>query len=382
MPRKLVVLIAAAGALVAVLAIALLAAGWYFSGQLEVQALAVIRSEDRLDLLAEPAGSDAVRLQPGPGESPGGSWRQPGVYGLEWKDGYGQIAEIREAGDGYVIRVFHAIEGTLPTSAFAARADGFAYPGDPLRASALPFEDVRIAEPLGEAPAWLVDAPGDAWAIATHGQNANRREFLRMIPALHDAGLKVLVITYRNDEGAPAAPDHRLHYGQTEWRDLEAAVRYAQEHGAKRIVLMGTSMGGGITLSFLYRSELAPAVSAVILDAPMLDFETTVNFRAPGYVPGIVVAAGRFFTAHRYDVDWGALDYLSRAGKLKVPILVFHRREDDRVPIKTSQRLAELRPDAVTLVEVDGPGHVRAWNADPGAYAAAIKAFIGAKLER
>ena len=79
-----------------------------------------------------------------------------------------------------------------------------------------------------------------------------------------------MVITYRNDLGEPESPDGFHWYGQHEWKDLEGAARYALEHGAEELILVGYSMGGGIVMNFLYRSPLANKVEGVILDAPML----------------------------------------------------------------------------------------------------------------
>jgi len=65
-------------------------------------------------------------------------------------------------------------------------------------------------------------------------------------------------------------------YGRDEWEDLEGAVRYALDHGARRIVLAGYSMGGAISLAFMRHSALANRIGALILDAPMIDLVPTV----------------------------------------------------------------------------------------------------------
>ncbi len=47
---------------------------------------------------------------------------------------------------------------------------------------------------------------------------------LRLAPALHRAGLPALLITYREDLGAPRSPDGLHHMGLTEWRDLARRI--------------------------------------------------------------------------------------------------------------------------------------------------------------
>ncbi len=62
-----------------------------------------------------------------------------------------------------------------------------------------------------------------------------------------------LVPSYRNDEGVPPGPDGRYALGLSERRDVEAALRYAVDHGAREVLLMGWSMGGAIVLQLLDR---------------------------------------------------------------------------------------------------------------------------------
>jgi pimeloyl-ACP methyl ester carboxylesterase len=199
-----------------------------------------------------------------------------------------------------------------------------------------------------------------------------------MLLSVAGAGLPSLVISYRNDEGAPLSDDGLYHYGETEWEDLQAAADYALAHGAQSLVLIGYSMGGGIVVSFLYQSALADRVVGVILDAPMLDFEATVDWGARDrFAPWPVKDVGKQIAAWRFDIDWGALDYVESAQKLSVPILLFHGDDDPKVPISTSDELSEARPDLVTYYRTTAAGHVRSWNADPAAYEAAVREFLG-----
>src|SRR5690606_11555303 len=84
-------------------------------------------------------------------------------------------------------------------------------------------------------------------------------------------------ISYRNDKIAARCPDPLFRYGATEWRDVEAAVDYAREHGAEQVILVGYSMGGAIVLSFLNQSPRAKAVSALVLDSPCLDLGAVIT---------------------------------------------------------------------------------------------------------
>jgi len=118
--------------------------------------------------------------------------------------------------------------------------------------------------------------------VGGHGprQGATRQETLRLLSVVHDAGFAALVITYRNDEGQPADPSGQYRYGATEWRDLEGAVQYALGQGATAVIPVGISMGGGIVASFLQHSPLASRAVGVVLDAPMLNLGSAVDYGA------------------------------------------------------------------------------------------------------
>ncbi len=206
----------------------------------------------------------------------------------------------------------------------------------------------------------------------------------RLLPVLLAEGYPALLVSLRNDPGAPEDPSGQLRYGATEWEDLEAAVAWAGDNGASDVVLVGPSMGGGVAMSFLERSDLADQVRAVVLDAPMLDFGRTVDFQAAQEslpivglpVPSSLTASAKWLAGWRFDLDWSDLDYLSETDKLRAPILVFHGTDDDDVPIATSRQLAARRQDLVTLEEVEGATHLTTWNHDPDAYERVLLAFL------
>ena len=369
------VLLALAGALL-VAGVALVGAGWYYSDALKNEGLVPDYSAPKLDLEVAAVHDGTITLITTSETKNDGDWTKSGTFGLEWDGGYGQVGDIQEIDGRHVVRDFVAFLGT-PVPGDLARLDSFAFPGDPQQAFGVPFTNISFSSPLGDFPAWFIEGSGDTWAIFVHGKGADRREALRMLPSVAASGLPSLVITYRNDEGAPHSDDGLYRYGETEWEDLEGAARYAVDHGATKLLLIGYSMGGGIVASFLYQSALADRVVGVILDAPMLDFEATVDWGARDrFAPWPVKDMGKQIAAWRFDIDWRALDYVGSAQKLSVPMLLFHGDDDPKVPVATSDELAAARPDLVTYRRTAGTGHVRSWNADPATYEAAAREFL------
>ncbi len=350
--------------------------GWYLSDVLKDGALEPDRDAPLNDLEVVALGEGRVSLRVTSEADEDGPWTKDGIWGLSRDSGYDQVGAILEIDDQHVVREFFPITGNLRIGD-KVRLDSFSFPDDPQIAFGLPFEEVSFSSPLGDFPAWFIDGPSDTWAVFVHGKGASRREALRMLPTVAELGLPSLIITYRNDVDLPADPDGFYRYGQTEWEDLDGAVRYALAHGAEDIVLVGYSMGGAIVSSFLYESPLAQRVRGVILDAPMINFNATIDLgaRQKGY-PGLVTTIAKAVSSVRFDVDWKALDYLEHTDKLTAPVLLFHGDADNTVPVETSDALAEARPDLVRYVRVAGANHVRSWNMGPAAYQEIVYDFL------
>jgi uncharacterized protein len=368
-----------------VLVVALLGgAGWYYAGEIHAGALAVDRTppETVEDTLVETVDGDKAVLRRTGEARDDDPLRRPDTYGLVWDGGAGLVSGPPEArDDGSVVRSLDVVTGEPPAPGTPAdlRTDVWT---DPRAAHGVDFEDVGIPCAGGTCPAWFVPGEGPTWMVFVHGKGGTRTEGLRALGPAVDAGLPSLLISYRNDEGAPADPTGEYRYGDTEWRDLEAAVDFAIGRGAERVVLFGASMGGGIVAAFLERSDRADVVAGVVLDAPMLDLDATVDHGAAqrelpviGGLPDVLTSTAEWIAGRRYDLDWAAVDHLP-GDWLEVPALVFHGTDDDTVPISVTDEFATGRPDLVQAVRVEGAGHVRSWNVDPRGYERRESAFL------
>lgn len=379
--------IVALASVVALAAVFYLGGGWYFSGRLYQRGLSgaakrAAKPTYNLSVTAVTAGTLTLRVPADPGQL-----LTPGVWGVQWPTGYGQVTRIVARGSGTVTRDFRQVTGAPLAAGTRVALDNKAFPDNPRVGLGIPLRDVAYRGPLGSYPAWFVPGQRQTWAILVHGNSMDRLDTIKIVPALHRLGLPVLVISYRNDAGAPEDPSGMLRYGQTEWQDLAAAVGYALSHGARRVVLVGYSMGGGIAANFLERSPLAARVSGVILDSPMMDFSQTVDLGAAKQqlplvglpLPQSLTDVAKWLAGWRYGVDWTSLDYLEGAAKIHAPILLFQGTADATVPAATSDELARIAP-AVTYVRVRGADHLDSWNLDPARYDQAVQAFVGSVL--
>ncbi len=255
------------------------------------------------------------------------------------------------------------------------------YRGDPMAALSLPFETVALDTPLGAAEAWLVPAADveAGRAIYVHGIAGAREDGYRALSILHEAGWSVLLITYRNDQGAPASPDGNYGFGLTEWPDLEAAVaKMAPSDADPKLLVVAESMGGAILGQFLAQSPLAPRVGAVALDSPAISFGAVIDHLAAQGgkpLPGPVAWTARQILRFAFPLPLAraevALPYTAFPG----PLFLAHGSADRIVPLGPSQALAAGR-NAATVTLWTGADHLGSHAEDPAAYRAAFQDFL------
>lgn len=313
---------------------------------------------------------------------------RPGIYGLVWRGGHAIVGEVLSESGDVVERRLRDVDGYL-VPGVDAWLDTDVYPGTPRSALGVPYATVPVSGEQGRMPAWIIpperrrsDRAGD-WAIVVHGINGDPQEGLRLVPTMRRLGMTSMLITYRDDDGVAESPDGLHHLGMTEWRDLEAAARYAVKHGARRLVLVGYSMGGAIVGQFMEHSPLAGRVSGLVLDAPVLDWRRVLEYNTTEMgLPAIAANPLEWAVAARIDVDWDDLDLLRHTEDLRLPILLFHGTEDELVPIGLSEDFAAELPHWVTLYAVPHAGHTQSWNVDPALYDRRLTNFLRPLLAR
>ena len=340
---------------------------------------------DDVDILA--VGQDTVTLQATPGTV------SPGIYGLytERGKGHSRIGDVQEK-DMRARTVTRTILQVDSGSVAPGRGrwNKYYFAGTPTSALGIRHQDIEISSDAGELPTWFVPpskdvARRDVWAILVHGRGASREECLRAVPVLHRIGVPILVPSYRNDSEGPATSG-RLSLGDTEWQDVEAAILYALDAGAREVVLFGWSMGGAIVLQLVSRSWTSQRVRALVLDSPVIDWKDVLDHHAEiARLPRPISRLGLAMMADKAwrrvvgtdgPVDLRRLDWVTRAAELKLPILLLHSDDDEFVPSGPSRRLAQARPDLVTFLSFPHARHCQEWNVDPERWEREVARFL------
>ncbi|MFC5501730.1 alpha/beta hydrolase family protein [Lysinimonas soli] len=341
------------------------------------------RRKDDVEIVTFDPGASTIVLSSTPDS------RLPGEYSFWFAadTGHARVGDIITMDVSSVTRSIEPADFGDLGEAKRGRFNGWFYltPDD----LGVPFQDISIGTPLGDAPAWLIpaaDPDTTRWMIGVHGRAVRRPEALRGVIPFRAEGFTSLIVSYRNDGEAPRSADYRYALGDREWLDVEAAMRYALAHGAREIVLMGWSMGGATVLQALTRSVFAEQVVGVVLESPVVDWIATLDFQVelrklPSAIRYGVLAllknrwAG-ILTGLAEPLDLDRLDFVTRARELDRPILVLHSDDDGFVPSTASRALALARPDIVSYEAFDVARHTKLWNYDRERWEGAIRRWI------
>lgn len=342
-------------------------AGWYFSGEV----LSVEHGEDSYSLTVEAVDETTVTLPLG------SATERPGTWGLQWEDGQAVVGEIIATDDDTVTRALEAVLYGDLTAGTAARIEKWTFRDDPKTGLGLDYSTVDIATDLGEMPAWLVPAEGSTWVITVHGRNASPAETLRAVGTYHDLGYPVLAVTYRNDEGAPDAPNGLHSLGEYESDDVVDAVDYALANGAEDVILHGWSMGGATAAVAARKLADTDAVRGMVLDSPVMDWNSTLDMQAADRdVIAPITWAAKRIVEYRADIDLDDLDQRNFADEFDMPMLLFVDTADETVDHRATLDFAELLPPDRTTVMETASGHTASWNEDPGAYEQTLTTYL------
>jgi pimeloyl-ACP methyl ester carboxylesterase len=392
--RKAVVGVVTGGA---VSGAAALFAAVYFARQIVVPASRRVEDLPILRVFRDSNNSLLIELPASPRTT------VPGRYSIWFANGAGHacIGKIVATDDGAgpaaagtVTRLVERVDSGDLLIARAGIWSGYVYPTpDPL---GLPYKDVGIPVEDGVAPAWRFPpteaSAGDSgtWAIHVHGLGGKKSGALRGVPVAGRLGYTSLVVSFRNDGEAPASADRRYHLGQSEWRDVDAAASYALDQGASQIVLFGWSLGGTIALQLALESEFRDRVVGLVLDAPVIDWTSTLMANArSSMLPRWIAALGlRILESPRLcwiaglgtALNLRALDVVARADELRLPVLVIHSERDRSTPFAVSRRFVDRRRDLAALVTFPSVEHTQEWNVDPEGWDAAVFGWLRSRV--
>ncbi|MFJ3542905.1 alpha/beta hydrolase [Streptomyces rubiginosohelvolus] len=303
-----------------------------------------------------------------------GTWgiAGPGIHAV-----VGPVVDGASEGADTVVRRLESVGQGILEPGVKVRLTPALYGGDPGSDLGLDHQEVEIPGELGPLPAWYVPGARDTWIITVHGLGTTRAQPMNLMPFLHQQRFPVLDIAHRGDPGAPRPADGLGHFGASEWRDLDAALRYALRYGARNVIVHGWSTGATMALHAAVESPLRDRISGIVLDSPVLDWQATVRALAAarGVPAALLPLAVR---AAQGRTGMGATPVLETSvpASLRTPTLILHGPDDTIAPWGPSRELAARRADLVSLHAVPQAPHASIWNVGPARYEETLRRFL------
>lgn len=224
----------------------------------------------------------------------------------------------------------------------------------------LPFETVAIPTARGRRlSAWFVPprTPSAPAVILIHGWGGNADNLLPLAPALHEAGLGVLLLEARGHgnsepDGFSSLPKFA--------EDLQAAIEWVgrRPDGHPRpIGLAGHSVGAAAALLAASRDERVGAVASL------------ASFAHPAELMGRIMTARGIlvrplrhwvlrYVERKIGASYDEIAPVTTIGRIRAPVLLIHGEADRRVPLDDARTLyARRRRGNVRLWTLPGVGH-------------------------
>lgn len=208
----------------------------------------------------------------------------------------------------------------------------------------LPFSRVAIESGDHTLIGWWVRARADSGRVAPavlffHGNRSSISDYVDLQRFFYRQGISSLVFDYSGfgASGGSASLASAI-------ADAGAAARvFADSAGSDaRRVAMGTALGGTVLLQAI--DSVQPHVSGIIVEGT--DASIRESAVRAGHLPG--------FAAPLME-ELG--DNVAAASRVRVPVLVVHSGEDNRVPFTDAERVAAAVPARVSLVKHWRKGH-------------------------
>lgn len=232
-------------------------------------------------------------------------------------------------------------------------------------------ERVTYASIDGLSLAGVFTVPRDAhgFVVMVHGLNVDRDEwqgfYRELAGAMYDSGIASLRFDTRcHGESAGAQLDLSV-MGAT--LDVRASVREIRRRWNGHVGIVATSFGAGPAL--FTAIELHQTVEAIVLIAPVLDYEATflkpttewakASFTPEAYSSlderGYILLDGEYKLSARLIEEFRWLKPYNLLPALATPVLLIHGDRDSMVPFEVSMKYYREQPGSkfVRLVGAD-----------------------------
>jgi len=226
------------------------------------------------------------------------------------------------------------------------------------------YEDVTLTTSDGvRINGWYLPSPEPANAnpgatltvLLFHGNAGNMSHRFEKLAVLRELGVDTFIIDYRGYGRSGGKPDE-----QGTYRDARAAYDHLIQQrklSPRSIVVYGESLGSAVAADLATKVN----VGGLILEEAF----TSVGDVGQKMFPFLPIRG----------LVWNKYDTLSKMPRVKVPLLIFHSRDDELFSLRHAQRLLAAANDPKQLVELRG-NHNDAFLVSASIYHDALQKFF------
>jgi len=180
---------------------------------------------------------------------------------------------------------------------------------------------------------WAPPAAGMPTTVFFHGNGGDVKSLQGLSVSLHQHGWGVLLASFPGFSGNPGKPSEEAFMA-----DARATIAAVPARGSA-VIVWGHSLGSGVAARMASEGRAA----GLVLEAPYTSLPDMAE-RVYPYIPVHLLMLDRF-------------DTRALAGRIGVPVLIFHSTDDPEVPFAMGQTLARELGARATLVTMQGVGH-------------------------
>ncbi len=254
--------------------------------------------------------------------------------------------------------------------------------GDPTEPADLELLAQEVTFSLSDrsrTPGWVIQGhdvnEGGLTVVIVHGFEDSRYGALIRVPMVVPYARRVVVFDL---PGQGESESSRGYGGLREPADVRAVLEQLEVEDAKRVVLLGSSIGAGIVMAAAAEAgeELRRSILGVVAESPYRHWDEPLHnlFKRYHYPRWpIIPLAGLWLTLTARGFT--RFDRAGYAARLACPLLVIHGSDDPLCPIMSARQIAQAAR-AGEFIEIPGGRHDDLPTAHEQAYQDAIAGFL------